>query len=63
MNYRWQAVTESDSTPAFSPRLSVILPTGDEAGLGNGNVGWQVNLPFSKQFGNAYVHWNGGFTP
>jgi hypothetical protein len=21
-----------------------------------------VNLPFSKQFGDLYLHWNGGFT-
>jgi hypothetical protein len=25
-------------------------------------VGWQVNLPISKQFGDVYVHGNVGFT-
>ena len=25
-------------------------------------AGWQVNLPFSKQFNDTYVHWNAGFT-
>jgi hypothetical protein len=63
VNYRWQAANESGSVPAFSPRLSLILPTGSAAkGLGSGGPGWQVNLPFSKQFGDAYVHWNAGFT-
>jgi hypothetical protein len=63
INYRWQATTESASTPAFSPRLSVILATGDaERGFGSGGAGWQINLPFSKQFGDAYLHWNAGFT-
>jgi DtxR family transcriptional regulator, Mn-dependent transcriptional regulator len=63
INYRWQATTEEDSRPAFSPRLSLILPTGNASkGLGNGGPGWQVNLPFSKQFGDTYLHWNAGFT-
>jgi hypothetical protein len=30
--------------------------------LGNGGVGWQTNLPVSKQFGDVYIHANGGFT-
>ncbi|NOT28785.1 MAG: metal-dependent transcriptional regulator [Acidobacteria bacterium] len=63
LNYRWQALTESETTPAFSPRVSLVLPTGDSVrGLGAGGTGWQVNLPFSKQFGDAYLHWNAGFT-
>jgi DtxR family Mn-dependent transcriptional regulator len=63
INYRWQASLEDGSRPAFSPRLSLILPTGNASkGLGGGGPGWQVNLPFSKQFGDTYVHWNAGFT-
>ena len=63
INYRWQATMESDSTPAFSPRLSFIAPTGRASkGLGSGGAGWQVNLPISKQFGATYLHWNAGFT-
>ena len=63
LNYRWQASTESASAPAFSPRVSLILATGDASkGRGGGGTAWQVNLPFSKQFGDTYVHWNAGFT-
>jgi hypothetical protein len=63
INYRWQAVMEGPGVPAFSPRVSLILPSGSARdGLGNGGAGWQVNLPFSKQAGDLYVHWNAGFT-
>jgi DtxR family Mn-dependent transcriptional regulator len=63
INYRWQAVTERGNLPAFSPRISLILPTGSaQEGLGAGGPGWQVNLPLSKQAGDLYVHWNAGFT-
>jgi hypothetical protein len=63
INYRFQALRETASQPALAPRLSVILPSGNErSGLGNGVVGWQVNLPFSKQRGDFYFHWNGGLT-
>jgi DtxR family transcriptional regulator, Mn-dependent transcriptional regulator len=63
INYRWQATMESASRPAFSPRLSIILATGDaERGFGSGGPGWQINLPISKQFGDTYLHWNAGFT-
>jgi DtxR family Mn-dependent transcriptional regulator len=63
INYRWQATTESASFPAFSPRVSLILATGNASkGFGNGGAGWQVNLPFSKQFNDTYLHWNAGFT-
>ena len=63
INYRWQALAETETVPAFSPRLSLILGTGNASkGLGAGGNGWQVNLPVSKQFGDAYLHWNAGFT-
>lgn len=63
LNYRFQAMSESASRPAFSPRISLVVPTGDEPrGLGSGSVGAQINLPFSKQFGNLYVHGNAGVT-
>lgn len=63
INYRWQAMTEGPGRPAFSPRVSVILPTGSaDRGLGVGSAGLQINMPFSKQTGNFYWHWNGGMT-
>ena len=63
VNYRFQATTETGTRPAFAPRFSVILPSGNEKqGLGNGVLGWQVNLPFSKQVGDLYAHWNAGVT-
>jgi DtxR family Mn-dependent transcriptional regulator len=63
LNYRYQALTEGPGRPAFSPRVSAVLPTGDVFRLrGSGSAGLQVNLPFSKQTGNWYWNWNGGFT-
>lgn len=63
LNYRYQLTTEAAGRPAISPRLSVIVPSGREnEGLGNGAIGLQVNIPLSKQFGNLYVHANGGGT-
>ena len=63
INYRFQALDEGPGRPAFSPRASVILPTGRSGdGLGAGSAGVQVNLPFSKQAGDVYLHWNAGTT-
>ena len=63
VNYRYQLRKEDANGPAIAPRLSLILPTGNEAeGLGDNTAGLQVNLPLSKQFGNLYVHANVGYT-
>ena len=63
IHYRLQAVDGSGAFPAFSPRLSLVVPSGNSSrGLGYGNPGWQVNLPFSKQVRDLYLHWNVGFT-
>jgi hypothetical protein len=62
INYRYQVWDESASHPAFAPRVSWVLPTGDTArGLGGGN-GLDITLPFSKQVDDVYLHWNAGFT-
>ena len=61
LNYRFQALEEGPGRPAFSPRLSAIVPTGRTL-AGEGFGGLQVNLPFSKQVDDFYFHWNGGFT-
>ena len=59
INYRYQALTEDPGIPAFSPRLSLIIPTGDDSYR---SMGLQLNLPFSKQNGDLYFHWNAGLT-
>ena len=60
-NYRLQVLEEGPGRPAFSPRVSLILPTGSRD-IGAHQTGVQVNLPFSKQDKDFYFHWNAGFT-
>ena len=64
LNYRFQALMESDTTPAFAPRISLILPVGDaEKELGNDRVGYQINLPVSKIVSARWtLHGNAGAT-
>ena len=64
LNYRWQAVGDGDAPVAVSPRVSLLLPTGDsEEGFGSGAVGGQVNLPVSAMLGSRLVgHFNLGAT-
>jgi DtxR family Mn-dependent transcriptional regulator len=63
INYRYQLWEEGPGRPAFSPRVSLILPTGDDVeGFGDGSLGVQVNLPFSKQRNDLFFHGNAGFT-
>lgn len=62
LNYRYQAILKDRI--AFSPRLSVVLPTGDyRKGRGAGSMGLQTNLPFSLELTDSVVtHWNLGAT-
>ena len=55
---------ETETRPAFAPRFSLILPTGDEAkGLGNDTLGYQINLPVSKIVSDRWsLHGNAGVT-
>ena len=64
LNYRLQALFETDQIPAFAPRLSLILPTGDaDKGFGNDTVGTQLNLPVSKVISDRWtMHANLGAT-
>lgn len=64
LNYRLQALMESERTPAFAPRFSLILPTGaSDKGLGNGTVGYQINLAVSKIVSDRWtLHGNAGAT-
>jgi len=48
LNYRLQAIGSGDTRVALSPRLTVLVPTGDSArGLGSGGTGLQLNVPLS----------------
>jgi hypothetical protein len=64
LNYRYQALEEGPGTPAFAPRFSLIVPTGNrDKGTGNGVVGYQWSLPFSKKVTSRIaLHANLGVT-
>jgi DtxR family Mn-dependent transcriptional regulator len=61
INYRFQVMEEGSGHPAFSPRLSLMLPTGRHSAPDH-HPGFQTNLPFSKQAGDLYFHGNAGLT-
>lgn len=61
LNYRYQATMEGPGRPAFSPRVSVILPTGSRE-FTRDSFGMQFNLPVSKQQGDLVFHGNAGLT-
>jgi hypothetical protein len=60
LNYRYQLVGDADAKIAVAPRVTVLLPTGnDRRGLGSGGTGIQVMLPVSTVLTPALVaHWN-----
>lgn len=64
INYRYQLVGTGGARLAISPRLSLLLPTGDSrVGRGSGGTGIQTNLPVSVKFNKHLVtHWNAGAT-
>ncbi|HEY3011417.1 MAG TPA: transporter [Gemmatimonadales bacterium] len=64
LNYRYQLVGNPGARTVAAPRLSILLPTGDEEeGRGAGAVGFQVNLPVTLVLSNEIVtHWNAGTT-
>lgn len=64
LNYRYQVLKETDRLPAFAPRVSLILPSGNrDKGTGNESYGTQVNLPFSKIVSDRVtLHANAGAT-
>jgi Putative MetA-pathway of phenol degradation len=64
LNYRLQALTEGKRTPAFAPRFSLVLPTGDpDKGLGVGGVGYETNLPVSKIVSDRWtLNFNAGMS-
>lgn len=61
VNYRYQALAETERRPAFAPRLSILLPAArEDLEDGTGETGWEVDLPFSKAVGDVYLHLNAG---
>ena len=64
LNYRYQLLGDGDAKVAISPRLSVLLPTGEEKkGYGRGATGVQVMLPMSLVLSETFVaHTNVGMT-
>ncbi|MEA2339086.1 MAG: hypothetical protein QOE82_3093, partial [Thermoanaerobaculia bacterium] len=60
LNYRYQWIGDADARIAVSPRVTLLLPTGNERrGLGSGGTGVQVMLPVSTVLTPALVaHWN-----
>ena len=64
LNYRYQLVGSGETRVAFSPRVSLIFPTGDSAlGRGSGSFGVQTALPLSVVLSEKLVsHWNAGAT-
>jgi hypothetical protein len=64
LNYRYQLAGDAQARTLIAPRLSLLLPTGNEKeNRGMGGVGFQLNLPLTLVLGSAWVtHWNGGMT-
>jgi hypothetical protein len=64
LNYRYQLVGGGGQKFAFSPRVSMLVPTGSARfGRGYGGVGVQTNLPLSVYLHRKLVtHWNAGAT-
>jgi len=64
LNYRYQAYLDEQTLTGFSPRFSLVLPTGEDGnGFGNGTLGYQWNLPFSTTVNDRwFVHVNAGLT-
>ena len=62
LNYRFQALFETERTPAFAPRFSFVTPTGDAGkGFGHDRLGYEVNLPFSKIVSDRWtINFNAG---
>lgn len=64
LNYRYQLVEDPTARTLVAPRLSLILPTGnDRFERGAGTVGFQTNLPLTHVLSSRVVtHWNAGAT-
>ena len=64
LNYRYQLIGSGETKVAFSPRFTLLVPTGDyKIGQGAGALGYQGMLPVSWVHNQRFVtHWNLGAT-
>jgi hypothetical protein len=64
LNYRYQLAGSGETTFACAPRVTLLLPTGNEKkGLGSGGPGVQVNVAASTVLSSQFVtHTNLGGT-
>jgi hypothetical protein len=64
LNYRYQLAGHPEASTVVAPRLSLLLPTGnDEVERGAGGLGLQGNLPVTLVLGASLAtHWNAGTT-
>jgi hypothetical protein len=62
LNYRRQVLGHDEEPVWFSPRLSVVLPTGSvDRGTGACGMGVQLYLTVRVRVGRAwFTHWNAG---
>jgi hypothetical protein len=64
LNYRYQLAGSGEAKFACAPRVTLLLPTGDEKdGLGSGGAGVQANVAASTVLSSRFVtHTNAGAT-
>ena len=64
LNYRYQLAGNPEARTAVAPRLSLLLPTGDDRKKrGSGGLGFQGNLPVTLVLSPKWAtHWNAGAT-
>ena len=61
LDYRYQVWAGDDGRPAFAPRASLLLNRNDGGTAADeGGVGLELNLPFSREQGSLFFHWNAG---
>jgi hypothetical protein len=64
LNYRYQLAGNPQARTVMAPRLTLLLPTGnEERGRGAGGVGLQGNFPLTLVLNERLAtHWNAGAT-
>lgn len=64
LNYRYQLLGGGGKRVSFSPRFTLLAPTGSARyGRGTGGTGIQTNLPLSVYISKRFItHWNAGAT-